>query len=157
MPWCPKCRDEYRDGFLHCGKCGTLLVNALEDSADNKKQSPHRFVPRRSDEKFLTNIMDPVAFSYLISLFEENGIFYRVMDAEVGLHLQIIHGRSFYGKDIYVDASNYQTALEILASYKAAILPGEGWDTPGESLNDENHWVKKLIFGLLLLVILIIF
>lgn len=26
MPWCPKCKTEYRDGFLVCADCGSELV-----------------------------------------------------------------------------------------------------------------------------------
>ena len=31
MPWCPKCKNEYRDGFTVCNDCGTPLVASLED------------------------------------------------------------------------------------------------------------------------------
>ena len=26
MPWCPKCKSEYREGFTVCADCGTELV-----------------------------------------------------------------------------------------------------------------------------------
>ena len=26
MPWCPKCKTEYRDGFRVCADCGSELV-----------------------------------------------------------------------------------------------------------------------------------
>jgi hypothetical protein len=29
MPWCPTCRDEYREGFTTCSECGAALVAAL--------------------------------------------------------------------------------------------------------------------------------
>ncbi len=29
MPWCPKCRAEYRDGFTQCSTCGVPLVDEL--------------------------------------------------------------------------------------------------------------------------------
>lgn len=31
MPYCPKCRDEYREGFTACADCGEALVERLED------------------------------------------------------------------------------------------------------------------------------
>ena len=27
MPWCPKCKNEYREGITVCADCGTPLVN----------------------------------------------------------------------------------------------------------------------------------
>lgn len=29
MPWCPKCRAEYREGFTECNTCGVPLVDEL--------------------------------------------------------------------------------------------------------------------------------
>lgn len=31
MPWCPKCRNEYRKGIAVCAECGVELVDSLED------------------------------------------------------------------------------------------------------------------------------
>ena len=27
MPWCPKCKSEYREGFTVCADCGGVLVD----------------------------------------------------------------------------------------------------------------------------------
>ena len=29
MPYCPQCRDEFREGFTTCADCGTTLVDVL--------------------------------------------------------------------------------------------------------------------------------
>ena len=31
MPWCPKCRAEYREGFTECSECHIPLVDELTD------------------------------------------------------------------------------------------------------------------------------
>ena len=31
MPWCPKCKNEYRDGVTVCADCGCELVDSLEE------------------------------------------------------------------------------------------------------------------------------
>lgn len=31
MPWCPKCKYEYREGFTVCADCGVKLVEKLEE------------------------------------------------------------------------------------------------------------------------------
>ena len=32
MPWCPKCKNEYKEGYTVCADCGTELVASLEDA-----------------------------------------------------------------------------------------------------------------------------
>ena len=32
MPWCPKCKNEYKEGYTVCADCGTALVASLEDA-----------------------------------------------------------------------------------------------------------------------------
>ena len=34
MPWCPKCKNEYREGIKVCADCGTELVDSLSDMDD---------------------------------------------------------------------------------------------------------------------------
>ncbi len=31
MPWCPKCKNEYREGFRVCADCGCELVETLPE------------------------------------------------------------------------------------------------------------------------------
>lgn len=35
MPWCPKCKNEYREGIEVCADCGTPLVKSLDDINEN--------------------------------------------------------------------------------------------------------------------------
>ncbi len=34
MPWCPKCRNEYREGITLCAECGVELVDSLEEKRE---------------------------------------------------------------------------------------------------------------------------
>ena len=34
MPWCPKCKNEYKDGIDVCSDCGCKLVESLEDEME---------------------------------------------------------------------------------------------------------------------------
>ena len=43
MPWCPKCKSEYRDGFTICADCGSPLISEAEYekySADGEAVCP---------------------------------------------------------------------------------------------------------------------
>lgn len=31
MPWCPKCKNEYKEGYTVCADCGSALVDSLEE------------------------------------------------------------------------------------------------------------------------------
>ena len=31
MPWCPVCKNEYREGYTHCNDCDVDLVDSLEE------------------------------------------------------------------------------------------------------------------------------
>ena len=37
MPWCPKCRNEYREGFTVCADCGVELVDVLGEEEVEKE------------------------------------------------------------------------------------------------------------------------
>ena len=39
MPWCPKCKTEYRDGIEKCSDCGSVLVESLKESSDTVDKS----------------------------------------------------------------------------------------------------------------------
>lgn len=34
MPWCPKCKAEYREGFTKCSDCKVELVSELDEVSD---------------------------------------------------------------------------------------------------------------------------
>ena len=43
MPWCPKCKTEYREGFAVCADCGSELVSEEPgDSSDERLQKESR-------------------------------------------------------------------------------------------------------------------
>lgn len=51
MPWCPKCKTEYRDGFKVCADCGSSLVD--EQPADDvvvETQEPEEKIAEEIDE-----------------------------------------------------------------------------------------------------------
>lgn len=51
MPFCPRCGDEYRTGFTHCGDCGVALVDAPapEDDPSRPYEPNSRFDPSAYD------------------------------------------------------------------------------------------------------------
>ncbi|MSS64004.1 hypothetical protein [Velocimicrobium porci] len=80
MPWCPKCKTEYRNGITVCTDCGTTLVDELEEEvvflpvmACLDKDLAHRFL----DYLYYSNIssgkieQNDITFEYSVSVTKE--------------------------------------------------------------------------------------
>ncbi len=126
MPWCPVCKVEYLKGFIKCKDCGMDLIDKLESRNELHGPAKNDGYENRNGsfcgETLLTNIIDPVELTYLTSMFEDEGIAYRVIDGDVGQYLQIIHGSSFIGKAVFVRKDDYDRAADIYGSYKAGSI-----------------------------------
>ena len=127
MPWCPVCKSEYREGFTVCARCGVELVDELDSDRENIQAEKNS--SRQDDifngEVLIANINDPVELTYLTSMFKNEGIAYRIIDGDTGQYLQIIHGRSFFGKAIYEGKNDFDRASDIYSSYKAQDMKEE--------------------------------
>ena len=42
MPWCPKCKAEFREGFTECSTCQVPLVDSLPE--ENEVSEREKFV-----------------------------------------------------------------------------------------------------------------
>ena len=41
MPWCPKCKNEYREGFTECAECGCRLVESIQPEEAEQPAAEH--------------------------------------------------------------------------------------------------------------------
>ncbi len=128
MPWCPKCKAEYRKSFTECTECGEPLVAALSDAPAEADTAGAVLEECESfdDEVFLANLSGPIEISYITSMLEEQGIPYRLMEGDIGQYLSAVQGVSFFGEDVYIAAKNYERAAEIVKSFKEQAVAEDG-------------------------------
>jgi hypothetical protein len=121
MPWCPKCKTEYQEGYTQCKDCKVELVEELEDLEEAME-----FVPfyQAEDEKTADK---------LASFFEYSGIPSKVeFDDEYEVYSVMIppeaekDARKFYAAFYYVET-------ERMLNEKANGMNSEPTDLPEES------------------------
>lgn len=103
MPWCPKCRTEYRGGFATCSDCGSQLVEQLENEQDPMASSEHKWC-------FLTEIYSENEAGIIESLLKSCGIQVLRRDRGAGAYLRIYMGLSNLGIDLYVPDNRLEEA-----------------------------------------------
>lgn len=59
MPWCPKCRTEYREGFTSCGDCGSDLVDALAPGSPPEEREAMKDKARKWWVALLLSLVQP--------------------------------------------------------------------------------------------------
>lgn len=165
MPWCPKCRLEYQEGFTKCNDCGTDLVDHLE-----LIQEP---IEEYDKEAYLTSASNSIEADVLEALLESNGIPVLRKFREAGGYLEIYMGGSNFGVDLYVPSKLLETAKGIISTKpemfeETAELNSfqkdeeESFDKLVERSRKKRlifYWLIILIFcpGLLIIALMIVY
>ncbi len=106
MPWCPKCKCEYREGFEICADCNSILVAEIGEKTEKLQEN--------DKEMFLTNVCDEVEANILETLMNSCGIPILKKYPGAGGYLSIYMGTTYSGIDIYVPSKSYEAAMELL-------------------------------------------
>ena len=133
MPYCPKCRAEYRDGFEKCADCGVDLVDELAPDAEETNDSLSARPEHRAleSEVKLETFTNPIEFMYVAYLLDEMDIPYLVRKGKGDIMKDIYTMTLKFEKTIYVEEADYQKAEEVLESaeaYKLEEYDSEDYD-----------------------------
>jgi hypothetical protein len=110
MPWCPKCRSEYREGFESCSECGAALVEELPE-----EPAPEKTEGGDGDHAvFLVSAADNFEADIIKSKLEAYGVPVMQKHKEAGDYLHVYMGASPFGIDLYVPSKLLEKAREIL-------------------------------------------
>lgn len=158
---CPKCKTEYRDGFTMCPDCGAPLEEpVLENSPQTESQEKQRDVIAQYgedvDERFLANFNGVVELSYVTSMLDDARIPYRIIAKDVSDYLQIMHGSSYLGSCLYVNAKDYEAAREIIDSLKAPVVPEDELAPEEKSFSSIKKHIAQGAFLLFLIILFIL-
>lgn len=82
MPWCPVCKEEYKEGIITCPECKTELVDSLEDAKQADYQDLINFSDGKLAQKFTEYLQyskidakvryDKKSGSYIISVLKKD-------------------------------------------------------------------------------------
>lgn len=107
MPYCPKCRDEFRPGFTWCPYCQMPLVEALPPETEPLPLEP---VP-------LLTVENNTQLALISGLLDEAQIPFYTQDEGGGAYLRLVMGFSVYDQTIYVNKPDYERARACLDAY----------------------------------------
>jgi hypothetical protein len=155
MPFCPKCRTEYRDGFYVCADCGENLTNMLPPAADDE---PLHNLPN-GKFVFLKTFYGWIDTEIAASLLESNGVTVMRKNSGADGYLKIVTGNPGGGTDLYVPEKLLDTANEILSAKPVASTETEitGNETAEEKEDDNNAlFLANISFEFILKVFFVI-
>lgn len=107
MPWCPRCKAEYREGFDICSDCKCKLVPELKikDSETHDVDTP----------AFLTTADNDVYADIIESKLKSFGIPVIKRHREAGGYMKVLMGSTIFGVDLLVPSRLLDDAKKIVA------------------------------------------
>jgi hypothetical protein len=147
MPWCPKCKVEYREGFTVCSDCGSDLVNVGEFEEKDRAVYGNGSMDKRTEcqDELSESLNEPVLLMQAADEFEANNIIALLAGEGIpaylshkgsGQYLSITVGMSNLGVNIFVPKSALQQAQEITKSARSEYS-GDSRDDIADGVIDD--------------------
>lgn len=124
MPFCPKCRTEYDEGYTVCADCGARLVERLPAKPD---EGPPPAYGDEANRVFLVSTCSRESGAMLVGLLNDNAIPAFVREPQ-GVAQEEPPGSC----DIFVDRMDYDSAIELAASILEDSCAGASQEEPEE-------------------------
>lgn len=155
MPWCPKCETEYREGFLNCSDCDSLLVDEIpvtcNDKSVNEAEEAAYLDTYSDDAAYLGNYSDGAEINLVESLLNAHGIPVLKKHRETGGYFKITAAMSVFGVDFYVPSRLLPAAEELLRQAKIESISNVE-EEPYENLVERKLKARRLYGWIILLL-----
>jgi len=109
MPWCPKCKYEFEDGFTKCNGCDVSLINENPEKEEHQSQV-------LDTEVLLKSVSNEMEASIIESKLSEYGIPVLKKHKESGAYLGLLMGGDPFGLDLFVPSKSLEKAKDIIKS-----------------------------------------
>ncbi|MCL2377507.1 MAG: hypothetical protein FWC77_00115 [Defluviitaleaceae bacterium] len=117
MPYCPKCKDEFREGFASCNICDTTLVDELHSNEEQTKpEEPEDFVMVDDVPALLCNVSNNIEAGMIEAMLGSYNIPVMKRWRYGGDVMMIYTGASSTGADLYVPSKLLEDAKALLLS-----------------------------------------
>jgi len=152
--FCPKCKDEYQDGFIFCNDCEEHLVENLPVEAD-------AFFVTDDSLVFLCTLYDHMEVAMVEALMKSNSIPV-IKKLRSGGDINMLYmGATSTDTDLYVPSKLLEHAKELLIPNPDDIIIIEAEDDYGESKDEyankrrtRARWLFLLYIGIPIAAIL---
>ena len=174
MPWCPKCKSEYREGFAECATCHVPLVDSLPEEDEIQPQDAVQ--PEQQEE--LPQFENPIAVymadrrvdaEMVRDMLADNGItagMRQVMTQQSGA---VSGRRARYGVEIVVDAGQTARARALIDEMKndlentpmdedelARLAEEQAMETPEQPMEDNTSFKMLPVVAAVIVVALVL-
>lgn len=171
MPWCPKCKAEYREGFTECSTCHVPLVDTLpEENATSERED---FVLPDGMEKPIAvyTASNRLEAETICDLLREHDI--AVLDRPAAFRqIQAYAGSDArFGVEIIVDASQTAQARALIDEMKqdlaeqpvdedelARLAEEQAMETPPQPMEDNASFkLLPVVIGVLAVALVLLY
>ncbi len=141
MPWCPRCKTEYRQGFNICSDCESSLVETLEVF----KEVDIDLTDAEINEEwvFLISCADDQEAMMIESFLTGENILLQKKYGGASEYLKIITGMTKLGVDLYVKKSQLNISVEIINEVFGAENKADGNMDEREIKNPKGTYKNK--------------
>jgi uncharacterized protein YbaR (Trm112 family) len=128
MLWCPNCKEEYREGFTHCGDCDAELVRELTERQPEARST----IAGPPDKQNLVSVYEAYGAErfWLLDVLDDAGIPYFI---EMGIAMSGYRYRKEM-QTVYVDQQVKADVERYIAEYEDVSSIDHPEDYGGDSL-----------------------